>query len=147
MKHLLPIFFLVFLLIPQLHKAQNFEEQNKRFDSIYFHTAVNVIGTDSKRAFEISDSLYRFSANELQRVKSLMLTSTLYQQTGDNKQAINYALQAGEIAARNKLYEWQARIFGFLSTQYRIAGIYNKGKVHLERGMKAIERVNDENKR
>ena len=77
------IFILNFLFVFAIY-AQNKEDNNKKFDSIYFLTATNLAGKDIQRAFEVSDSLFRTSTSELQRVKSLMLFSSLHQQKKEN---------------------------------------------------------------
>lgn len=137
------IFILNFLFVFAIY-AQNKEDNNKKFDSIYFLTATNLAGKDIQRAFEVSDSLFRTSTSELQRVKSLMLFSSLHQQKGEPEQAIIKASEAEKIAEKYKLYEWQARISGFLSTQYRNIGITETGRVYLEKGLKASKKIQNQ---
>src|SRR5690554_5470274 len=99
------IFILNFLFVFAI-SAQNKEDNNKKFDSIYFHTATNLAGNNIEKAFEVSDSLFRASTSELHKVKSLMLSSSLYQQKGEPEQAIIKASEAEKIAEKNKLYVW-----------------------------------------
>lgn len=133
-------FLVVFLTVSQTE-----EPPNKAFDSVYFHVATNLSGQDINRAFTVADSLHQSSSSALQRVKTLMLISTLYMQTGNSEQAIIEALKAEIIANNNKLYEWQARISGFLSTQYRGIGLYERGKTYLDKGLKASTHFTDQN--
>lgn len=137
------LFILSTLLIFSV-SAQNEEDNNKKFDSIYFYVATTLIAKDINKAFEVSDSLYRTSASNLHTIKSLMLLSSLYQQTGKPDQAIIKASEAEKIAEKIKLYEWQARISGFLSTQYRNIGIIETGKIYLDKGLKASKNITNE---
>lgn len=111
------------------------------FDSVYFETAVNIAGRDINRAIEISDSLYRHSSEDIHKVKSLMLMSTLFQQKGEVKKSIHYAMEADKIAVRGNLKDWEARIAGFLSTQYRLMGLYSQGEIYLEKGKEASKGI------
>jgi len=132
--------FIVFII-----SAQSTEDTSEEFDSIYFHIATNLAGNNIDRAFQVSDSLYRTSVSDLHKVKSLMLLSSLHQQKGESEQAIIQADRAEQIASKTKLYDWQARISGFLSTQYRNIGLLEKGKTYLDKGLKASKQVTNEN--
>lgn len=132
-------FFVVFVI-----SAQDIEDANKKFDSIYFHVVANIVGQDIDRAFRVADSLYQTSDSELHKVKSLMLLSSLYQDKGELEDALIQAERAEKIASKEKLYDWQARISGFLSTSYRNMGLYERGKTHLDKGLKAGERIENE---
>ena len=114
--------------------AQPRKEDHKKFDSIYFTTAVTIAAKDINRAIEIADSLYRHSKPELYRLKALMLSSSLFQQKGDIKKSVQFAVKADKIAVKNDFYDWEARIAGFLSTQYRIMGLYEEGEEYLDKG-------------
>lgn len=114
--------------------AQHNRDDDKKFDSIYFATAVNVAAKDIHKAIHIADSLYRNSKPELNKLKALMLSSSLFQQKGDIKKSVQFAVKADKIAVKNDFYDWEARIAGFLSTQYRIMGLYEEGEEYLEKG-------------
>lgn len=121
--------------------AQTDLEQGKRFDSIFYATAVVVSGQDIHRAIEIADSLYEHSASELQKLKSLMLSADLLEKQNKREEAIAYVLRAETIAKTLNNYQWQARIYGFLSTQYRIIGLIDQGKRYLDKGLKASANI------
>ncbi len=131
------------LLLSATALAQTNKTANK-FDSIYFETAVHVSATDINRAIVIADSLYTNSESELHQLKALMLSSTLFQQKGELKKSIRYATMADKIAVKNKFYDWEARIAGFLSTQYRILGLYDQGEVYLEKGKNVSKLIENE---
>lgn len=124
---------LIGLYIFILLASPSFSNKNN-FDSIYFETAVNISAKDISKAIHVADSLYQHSTSEIHRVKALMLSSSLFQQKGDLKRSIHYAEKADQLAVKHQLYDWEARIAGFLSTQFRIMGLYEEGEIYLEKG-------------
>ncbi len=92
----------------------------------------------------VSDSLYRNSEKEIHRLKALMLSSTLFQQKSEMKKSIQFAEKADEIAVKNKFYDWEARIAGFLSTNYRQIGLYDQGEKYLEKGKKVSKLIEND---
>lgn len=118
--------------------------ESQKFDSIYFETAVTVSARDINKAIGIADSLYRHSSLELHKLKALMLSSSLFQQKGDIKTSIQYAKKADKLAVKYKFYDWEARIAGFLSTQYRLMGLYEEGEEYLEKGKEVSRKVDNE---
>ncbi len=126
------ISMLICILSGQAMAQKNTDE--KKFDSIYFTTAVNIAAKDINKAIHIADSLYRNSKQEIHRLKALMLSSSLFQQKGDIKKSVQFAVKADKIAVKYDYYDWEARIAGFLSTQYRIMGLYEEGEEYLEKG-------------
>lgn len=124
--------------------AKNNPDIHQKFDSIYFATAVTVAAKDINKAIQIADSLYRHSPLEIHQLKALMLSSSLFQQKGDIKKSVQYAVKADSIAVKNKIYDWEARIAGFLSTQYRIMGLYEEGEEYLEKGKDVSNKIENE---
>lgn len=142
------IIYLYFLFVSfNLVHAQVPTEADRKFDSIYFVTATEIAGTDVQRAFAIADSLYIHKTNDLQGVKTLMLQAALYSQVGDPVEAILLALQAKELAVKSKDVNWQARILGFLSTQFRNMSLYEKSKSYLAEGVELSKQIKDEKRR
>jgi len=124
--------------------AQKKSEAESKFDSIYFATAVTIAAEDINKAIRISDSLYRHSKQDMHRLKSLMLSSSLFQQKGDIKKSVQYAVKADKIAVKINSYDWEARIAGFLSTQYRLMGLYQEGEEYLEKGKTVSNKIENE---
>ncbi len=121
--------------------SQSGEEANAKFDSIFYDTAVRKSATDIVRASQIADSLFKVSSTELQKIKSLMLSADLLEKQSKREEAITYVLKAEIIANEIGNYEWQSRIYGFLSTQYRIIGLIDQGKRYLEKGLKICDKI------
>lgn len=117
-------FFIFFFLAQEVGIRQK-----KEFDSIFYDVAVRISALDMTRAEKVADSLYRGSKTEIQKVKSLMLLADLLEKQGRRNEAIEYALKAEELASANLNYQWMARVYGFLATQYRIVGLADYGKL------------------
>lgn len=130
------VFFILF--------SNKYLAQTEKFDSIYFETAVNIAAKDVNKAIKIADSLFHHSTLELHKVKSLMLSSSLFQQKGDIKKSVQYAEKADKLAVKHKLYDWEARIAGFLSTQYRLMGLYEEGEIYLEKGKNVSQNIENQ---
>lgn len=124
--------------------AQKDTDINRKFDSIYFATAVNTAAGDINKAIRIADSLHKHSKLAIHQLKALMLSSSLFQQKGDIKKSVQYAVKADSIAVKHKNYDWEARIAGFLSTQYRIMGLYEEGEEYLEKGKNVSHKIENE---
>lgn len=137
----LSCYLLVLVFHFNLLSAQTSLEQNRRYDSIFYDTAVRISAQDIGRAAEIADSLYQNSSADLHKLKALMLSADLLEKQNKREQAIAYVLRAESIANTIGNFQWQARIYGFLSTQYRIIGLIDQGKRYLEKGLKISDKI------
>lgn len=133
--------FLTIVFQLNLLSAQTTLEQSKRFDSIFYDTAVRVSAQDIDRASEIADSLFQYASSDLHKLKALMLSADLLEKQDKREEAIAFVLRAESIANTIEDYQWQARIYGFLSTQYRIIGLIDQGKRYLKNGLEASAKV------
>jgi len=115
--------------------------QTKSADAVIFQTILYTAGRDIDRALHMADSVYNVSDEPLDQIKSLMLLADLNLTTGKKGIAMDYAFKAENIAAENDAYEWQARIYGFISTHYRTIGLNDLGKKYLRKGLEAINKV------
>ena len=128
------LFCLYFLIISFAAFSQN-EAANKAFVSVFYHIAVNVSSSHPLKAMNMADSLYDYSTTERQRLKSIMLKADILEKQEKRGEAILLAQQALKIAEQEKDYSFQARIYGFLSTQYRTIGFFDKGKESIKNGV------------
>ena len=110
---------------------------NSKFDSAFYHIAVNLAGSDVSKALHSADSLFLASIDDLERIRSKMLLASLQSQIGKRDNAIQNAIDAEVMASNHDWHDWQARICGFLSTQFRNAGMIKEGSHYLEKGLKA----------
>lgn len=141
-KNTIGIIGLFFIFSTSFLSASTQEEIH--FDSIYFHTAVTVAANDIDKALDIADSLFLNSGLVRNQVKALMLSSSLFQQKGNLANSITLAKKAYLLAENNKIYDWQARISGFLSSQYRIMEMYQEGVRYLDEGIKISKKIDNE---
>ncbi len=134
------LLFFYLLLISSSVISQD-ENASKAFDSIFYHIAVNVSSANPPRAMHMADSLYTYSSNDKQRLKSLMLKADILEKQEKRGEAIQHALKALKFAEQEKDYSFQARIYGFLSTQYRTIGFLDKGKESLKKGLEVSSNI------
>ncbi|RZF61663.1 helix-turn-helix domain-containing protein [Sphingobacterium corticibacterium] len=113
------------------------------YNTLYVKTYLETSQKDFSRALHIADSLYTISKTPLLQARSLMLTASLYQQVGEPIKAIEYAIKAEKIIGDTKEVNWKTRIYGFLATQYRIAGLFTPAKEYAEKALTVVEKVKD----
>lgn len=134
--------FLFFFFFTSAFYAQN-DKASQAFDSLFYHIAVNVIADNPQKALVMADSLYLNSNSGMQKLKSLMLSASVLEKSGERAKAIDKALLSLSIAEKTKDYVWQGRILGFLSTQYRHIGFLEQGKIYLEKGLELSSKMED----
>ncbi|MGJ8759610.1 MAG: helix-turn-helix domain-containing protein [Polaribacter sp.] len=135
------LFFFPFLLSTSVFSQT--ENQSKKFDSIYYHIAVNISSANPVKAIHLADSLSLYSVNKYQKIKSLMLVADILAKQEKRGEAIVKALEVLEIAKEAKEYVLLARNYGFLATQYRMIGFLDKGKSFLNEGIKVSRLFSD----
>lgn len=135
------LFFYLFRLTIVAH-SQDLDTYNTLYTKTYLETSQK----DFPRALHIADSLYTISKTPLLQARSLMLTASLYQQVGETIKAIEYALRAESIINSTDNVNWQARIYGFLATQYRIARLFTPAQEYTKKAMTIAEKIKDPQK-
>lgn len=134
------LYILISLLISSIVCSQNPDAYNRIFTKTYLETSQK----DFKKALEAADSLYQISETPKFKAKSLMLSATLLQQSGDVEKSIRYALIAENIVLSSGEYLWQAKIYGFLSSQYRNLGLFVQSKKYVEKSEKVIQNIDNQ---
>ena len=94
-----------------------------------------------KEAKKTADSLYKISESPLLKTKSLMLSATLYKQSGEVKKSVEYALKSGEIIKQTDNYSWQAKVYGLMASEYRLLKLYNFSKQYFEKTIEASNKI------
>lgn len=136
--------FLLFLLPYSLFsQQQQNKEADRRFDSIYYDAA-NISITDIDKGLKIADSLYTHSTTDVQKLRSLMLSAMFYQTKGSSDKTVELALKAEEIAIKTKDYNWQARILGFLATEFNNIGIIKEREELIDRMGEVVPKITDD---
>ncbi|HBU76734.1 MAG TPA: hypothetical protein DEF18_01395 [Muricauda sp.] len=133
------------LLSPLFLFAQTKQKTTEAFDSIFYHTYMETATTDLDKALHTADSLYQSSKTDIHKIRSLMLISDMYHRKANRDSSIYYAKVAEDIAHNANIFDWQARISGVLSTQYRNMGLYKQGSLYLKKGLEASENIQDPN--
>lgn len=135
-KYLYPFIILLFILVP----AQN----KNNFDHICIKTHVETSMQSMPKAFKVADSLYKSSKTPLNKAKSLLLTASLYQQIGDNRKTLSYAEKAKSFIVKADEHNWNFRITGFLATQYRLMGLYDKSEQYVIQAEEISKKIKNE---
>lgn len=138
MKHFLLVISLLCLL---LLRARAQDPEN--FEKIYLKTYLETSHTDFNKALAIADSLFEHAEAATFKVRSLMLSATLYQQTGDLSNAVVFAEKARALAQQTDDYNWQARVAGFLASQYRGLRLFQKSNKHAQEAMAIARKIDN----
>ncbi|CAM3094892.1 helix-turn-helix domain-containing protein [Elizabethkingia anophelis] len=133
------IYICIMILCLSFLQAQN--AQN--YDKVYAKILHETYHKNFDKAITAGDSLYKSSAKPVFQVKSLMLLATLYQRKGDVEKAVNYAEKSKDIIEKYQIYDYSARVFGFLASQYRIISLYDKSKSYTEKALSAVRYIKD----
>ncbi|MCS3870715.1 AraC-like DNA-binding protein [Chryseobacterium ginsenosidimutans] len=133
---------LVFFLIT----ANQISAQEKsNFEKIYQKTFDVTSQKNMPQALKVADSLYTSSKDPLDKVKTLMLSANLYQQIGNFKNSIFYAEKANSLINTIDNADWQSQVTGFLATQYRTVGLYEKSKKYTSKSLETAKKIQDSN--
>lgn len=142
MKLRLP-FFSMFLFasgwFTQAHAIN--PEYDQAFDSTFYHIYTHTASIDIPGAIMAVDSLFQNASTDVHRIRALMLIGDMYHRVANRDSVITYAARAARIAERSRIYGWQARIYGVLSTQYREMGLLGQGRKYLTLGLEASDRM------
>ncbi|EGV44492.1 helix-turn-helix domain-containing protein [Bizionia argentinensis JUB59] len=133
--------FIIFLL-PFILYSQN-EESLKELDSVFYNITVNIAASNPSKAIHLADSIHLNSKNVKQKLSTHMFLADILEKQDMRGEAIGHALEALEIAEAEGDYNFQSRIYGFLSSQYRIIGFLDTGKDYLEKGIEASANISD----
>ncbi|MNU21913.1 DNA-binding transcriptional regulator ChbR [compost metagenome] len=135
-------YFFLLLCMAGMHLSVSAQDPES-YEKIYTRTFLETSQTDFNKALQIADSLYEHSETELYKVRSLMLTASLYQQATELSRAVEYAEKAQDIIFQTDNYNWQARVAGFLSSQYRLLKLYQKSREYADKAMTAARQISN----
>lgn len=138
------LFLLAQLLFVSVAKADELTESQKSFDSIYAATASQISTEDIQKAHRIADSLLLHSTDDTQKIRSLMLISSLHFREGNVDLSVFNAESAFEIAVKTSNYTWQIRILGFLAQQYISVELFDQSLAYIKKGKEVSKKITDE---
>ena len=133
-------FIILFTLFSSAVYCQDITE----FNTIYTKTYLETSQKDFNKALKIADSLYTISETPVLQVKSLMLSATLYDQSGEFDKSLKYALDAEKIIEKTDNSIWKAKIYGFLATHYRYVRLFDKSKKYAELGINTVKNITND---
>ncbi|MBF8455607.1 helix-turn-helix domain-containing protein [Kaistella sp. G5-32] len=133
----------IVFLFSVLFYTVSFSQDMQAFNKIYYKTYVETAQTDFKGAVKVADSLFTISETPVLQARSLMLSASLYKQSGEVKKSVDYALRAGEIIQQTDNYNWQAKVYGFLATEYRRLKLYDNSRLYMEKAFDVSKNIED----
>lgn len=142
MKRILNFFFIYFFLLPNIFSQPSNE---RAFDSIFNETAIKLSTSNPTLARHIADSLFHHSMDAKQKLRSLMLIADIHAKQEQYSDAIEHAKNALILSEEIKDYSFQARIYGFLATQYRLVGFTSKAKEYLQNVIDVTQKIQNKN--
>lgn len=89
----------------------------------------------------LADSLYNYAVDENQKAKALMLSADIMDKQEKRKEGIDYAQKALEVVQKSNDFSFEARIYGYMSTQYRRLGFSDKGKEYMLKGLDVSSKI------
>lgn len=136
------IITLNFLLFSTFIFSQNSAD---RIDVLYKDIAIshnNKLNTDST-VNELKALLALSSLTPERRLKSLFTLATLYQLKGNHSLSLKTIEQAQIFASEKKLYLWEARTLGFMSSIYRTSGMTTLSEKKLRQALMTAKKSSE----
>lgn len=133
------------LLFTYLISIQFLYSQTSKYDLVYAETHKALRSSDPKKALANTDVLYEIAKDNAERIKSFSLKAHILYQYGLHEETIATLKKVDSLAAIDKNYSVQARVYGFLSTVYRENEIYNLGKNYLKKAVATSRKIQDKN--
>ncbi len=136
------ILFFLLILLPTIASTQRSEEE-QAFAQLFYQIMITA-DSDPQKAMHQADSLYIHSTSRKKQIRALMLSANILEKQERRLEGIEYALKALEICKQEKDYSFEARIYGFLSTQSRNIGYYDQGKHYLQKGIEVSSKIENQ---
>lgn len=134
--------FVIIILISSITLAQPSEER-QTFAQLFYQIMITA-DSDPQKAMHQADSLYLHSTSKKKKIRALMLSANILEKQERRLEGIEYALKALEISKQENDYSFEARIYGFLSTQSRNIGYYDQGKHYLQKGIEVSSKIDNQ---
>ncbi|MFZ4929643.1 tetratricopeptide repeat protein [Chryseobacterium sp. Mn2064] len=136
-KNVLILLFLLTTAVPIFSQHKNtFEQACERTSSI---TAYKNL----PEAIKTADSLYTAARKPSEKIRSLILSSELYDHAGEIKKAISYSEDAHSLISEENDTERMVEVSRLLARQYRQVGLYERAKKYILKGLEASKQIAD----
>jgi len=128
-------FIFIFLSFITSVSSQN---TKNRLDKLYNDVTIGQTGTtDFKQTLsEVESILKESSLSTEDRLKGMLIMANLYKLKGENRQSLEIAEKARQLAFEKKLYLWEARLLGYISSGYRVAEMMDMSQEKLNEAIK-----------
>src|SRR5690554_6693949 len=134
--------FVIIILISSITLAQPSEER-QTFAQLFYQIMITA-DSDPQKAMHQADSLYLHSTSKKKKIRALMLSANILEKQERRLEGIEYALKALEISKQENDYSFEARIYGFLSTQSRNIGYYDQGKHYMQKSIEVSYKIDNQ---
>lgn len=125
--------------------AQNKKE--KEFDKEFYKIAVKLSTKNPAKALRMADSIYYYSRDKEYRAKALLLSSSIFGTQGNIPKSLENAQKALDMAKEINDYDLQASIYGSMAMIYEKIGFLDSAKEYMDEGIKASNKIQDEQRK
>ncbi|KZE77663.1 hypothetical protein AV926_14010 [Myroides marinus] len=134
-SYLVGVFFLFSIFI---------QAQNKETEILLAKVLTDIRPVDKNRAFYITDSIYQNDADVHIKIHALFINAYLYHDDFDIPNSLGKALQAIELAEKNKSYKWLSRLYGFVGAEYSRLELFSEAILYFNKIEDVLPKINDE---
>lgn len=128
----------IFSLISTLAISQ---ERDKKADSLTYEITINLSSSNPTRAHYLADSLFLYASSSHYKLRALLVSAEIYKMEGRTSDMLETVLKALSYSKKEKDYDIQSKIYGYLATLSRQIGFYEEGKHYLEKGIESISKT------
>ena len=109
----------VYLLFALLTLNVTAQTASEKIDSLYKEITIGKVIEQTHILNEIKDLIENQPLTDEERLKSILILANFHEITGNREASIQAAQQGVDFAVTKKMYLWQARLLGFISSAYR----------------------------
>lgn len=90
---------------------------------------------------EVGNILKDSSLTTVERLKGMLILANLHKLKGDNKTSLEVAEKARNLASKKRLYLWEARLLGYISSMYRISEMMELSHEKLQEALNTAKKA------
>lgn len=115
----------------------------KEYNELRRYILADLAANDIGKAFAYTDTLRKIAANPEQESKAEMVRAVLYYQTGAVDKALNVAMDAEKVFAKNHNYQEQIKAIGFIASNFRELALNSEALYYLDKATEQIGKLPD----